>query len=103
MTRTMSASATVVAAPFGESLIGVLRESKIRHAREPVLHAVILVGREQFLRTQHAKNIGQIAADFVLAAFAAIQRHQQRAYAVTAGLEGSASRRLHRPDEPLPA
>src|SRR5579864_8621116 len=77
----------VMAAPFGESLVGVLRESEIGDARESVLYTVMLVGGEKFLGSQNAENVGQVAANLVLAALAAIQRHQQRGNAVTAGLE----------------
>jgi hypothetical protein len=78
----------VMAAPFGESFIGVLGKPEISDTRESVLYTVMLVGGEKFLGSQHAKNVGQITTNLVLAALAAIQRHQQCGNAVTAGLKG---------------
>src|SRR6266576_1287796 len=67
----------VVTTPFGESLFRILGESEIGDARESVLHTVMLVRREKFLGSQNTKNVGQITTNLVLAALAAIQRHQR--------------------------
>ena len=81
------AQCDVVAAPFGESFIWILGESEIRHARESLLYAIVLVGREQLEGTQDAQNVGEIAANFVLAALTAIQSHQQRVHSAPARLQ----------------
>src|SRR5215471_9485698 len=47
----------------------------------------MLIGGKQFFRTQNAEYIRQVAADFVLAPFAAVEGHEQRADAVAARLE----------------
>ena len=77
----------IVPAPLLKRLVRRFRKSKIRHARKPLLHSVILIRRQQLLRPQHAQHIRQIAANLVLPALAAIQRHQQRAHAAPARLQ----------------
>ncbi len=67
----------IVSAPLSKSLLGALRKSKVGHARKTFLHSVILVRRQQLFRPQHSQHVRQIAANFILPALAAIQRHQQ--------------------------
>ena len=47
----------------------------------------MLIGGQQFLRTQNAQHIRQVAADLVLPALAAIQCEQQRVHAVASRLQ----------------
>ena len=76
----------IMAAPLLKSLIGSFRKSEISGAREALLHAVILIGGQQFQRAQHAQAVGKSAPQFVLPAFPAIQRHQQDVNSQPAGL-----------------
>src|SRR5215469_13411510 len=75
-------------APLVEGFIGALGESEISHPREAVLDTIMLVGGEKFQASQHTEHVRQIAADLVLAALTAIERHQQRVYPMATGLEG---------------
>ena len=67
----------IVPLPLLKCFFGSLRISKIRHARESLLNAVISVGSQQLQRPQHAQRVEQIAAQLVLSPFPARQRHQQ--------------------------
>ena len=84
MTRTMSPSATSWPPHFSKGLFRRLGEAKIGDAGEALLHAVIAIGGQQLQRANNAQLVEQIAADLVLAAFAAIERQLQHADAVAA-------------------
>ena len=47
----------IVSTPLVKCLVRALRESKVRDARKALLHSVVLIGREQFLGTQHAQHV----------------------------------------------
>jgi hypothetical protein len=51
------------------------------------IHAVVTICREQFESAQHAERIEQVATQFVLSAFAAVQRHQQGGDALPSRLQ----------------
>ncbi len=77
----------IVSAPLRERLFRALRKSEIRYPRKALLHTVVLVRSQQFLSPQHAQHIRQIAANLVLTALAAIQRHQQCAHSPPSRLQ----------------
>ena len=73
-----------VVAPFLQGLLGGAREAEIDGAREELLGAVDLPRRQQFLRADDAELRALLAADQVLAAFAARQRKVGRAHVAPA-------------------
>ena len=77
----------IVPSPLLEGLVGILRIAEIGNSAEALFHAVIAIGGRQLQRAQHAQHVEQIASDFVLPAFAASERHQQRGHAFAARLE----------------
>ena len=83
----MSLERDIVPAPFLKGFFGILRVAEIRDPAEALLHSVIAIGRGQLQRAQHAQHVEQIAADFVLAAFAAGESHQKRRDSFAARLE----------------
>ncbi len=82
------AEGDVVSAPFLEGFFGTFRIAEIRHPAEALFHSVVAIGSSQFQCAQHAQHVKQVAAHFVLTAFAAGESHQQRRVSLAAGLEG---------------
>ena len=78
----------VMPAPLLKSLIRILGIAEIGDPAEALFHSVVAIGCSKLQRAQHAQHIEQVAADLVLAAFAASQSHQQRRYSLAARLEG---------------
>ena len=83
----MSPKRDIVATPFLESLFRCLGKTEISNAREALFNTVVTVGSQQLQGANDAKLVEEIAADFVLPAFAAIERELQHAHAVPARFE----------------
>ena len=71
------AQRNIVTTPLLECLLRSLGEPKIGNAREALLDSVVTVGSQQLQRADDAELIEQIAANFVLPAFTAIERELQ--------------------------
>src|SRR5208282_2992023 len=78
----------VMPLPFLESFFGSFRIPEIGNSREPLLYAVIAVGGQHLQSSHYTEYIEEIAAQFVLSAFATVQSHQQSRDAFSAGFEG---------------
>ena len=77
----------VVAVPHLEGFFRSLGESEIGNPGETLFHSVITVGRQQLQGANDTELIQEIAANFVLAAFATIQGELQGGDAVSARFE----------------
>jgi hypothetical protein len=73
-----------VAAPLLERLFEAEREPEVHRAREVLFGAVESVQRLELFRSQHAKCLENLWADFVLPAIAARRRRQCRAIPLAA-------------------
>src|SRR5271166_5718086 len=74
----------IVTTPLLERLLRSLGEAEIGDACEALLDSVVTVGGQQLEGSDDAQLIEQIASDFVLPAFTAIERELQHADAVSA-------------------
>ena len=77
----------VVAVPHLECFFRSLGKSKIGSSGETLFDGVVTVGRKQLQGANDAEFIQEIAANFVLAAFAAIQGELQCGHTVAARFE----------------
>src|SRR6266498_758089 len=66
----------VFTAPVLKCFLRSFREAKVRDTREALLDAVVAVRCQQFQRADNAEFVEQPGAKFVLAAFAASERHR---------------------------
>src|SRR5690242_17748426 len=81
----------VVAVPFIKSLFGSLGVTEVHYMAEALLHAVILVGLQQFQSTQDPEFIRAFSTELILAAFTASHRKKQRRNAIAPGLQSQQS------------
>ena len=77
-----------MSAPFLEGFFGIFRIAEIRYPAEALFHSVVAIGSSQLQCAQHAQHVKQVAAYFVLTAFAAGESHEQRRVSLAAGLQG---------------
>ena len=77
----------VMSLPLLKCFLGIFRIAEVRYPREALLDAVVAVGGQHFERAQHAQLIEQVAAGFVLPAFAAGQGQQGHGRAPAPRLE----------------
>src|SRR5271157_1687204 len=77
----------IVTTPLLECFLRSLGKAKIGNTREALLDSVITIGDQQLERAYDAELIEQIAANFVLPAFTAVQRELQHAHTVPARLQ----------------